>query len=134
MIDLTKIPEDTTRYQKIPEVWVPSDLMATVDEFLHLAKHDSTLPQFKDRQALLEFALDRYLTKHATTPVTLQIPNGIIRFFKEHEKWLRINDAIDSLPEWLSLAIKQNVEATIDSLYKYEETEQLLVEYGFKAN
>ena len=119
-------------YQKIPEVWVPSDLMATVDGFLHLAKYDSTLPQFKNRQALLEFALDRYLTKHATTLVTLQIPNGIIRFFKEHEKWLRINDAIDNLPEWLSLALKQNAEATIDSLYTHEEKEQLLIEYGFK--
>ena len=129
---VASIPEDTARYQKIPEVSIPSNLMDTVDTFLRVAKSDPNLPQSKTREILLEHALNRFLAKHSATSLSLQVPNGIIQFYKQHEKWIRVNDAVENFDEWLGLAIRSYVEATLDFLYKQDEREELLSEYGFK--
>jgi hypothetical protein len=129
---LAKIPEDTTRYQKIPEVRVPSDLVNTVDTILKVAKDDPNLPQFKNRQAWVEYAVNRFLEKHSATPLSLEVPNGVIRFYREHEKWLQVNDSVDNFQEWLGLAIRSYTEATLDFLYKHDQQEELLNKYGLE--
>ena len=116
------------------EVLLPSDLMNLVGDFLEEARHDPTLPQFKDRDALIDYAIPRFIEKHSATPLTLRVPNGIKRFYLEHERWLQVNDGVGNFNEWLSLAIRSYAVASIDALYKHEEKQELLSEYGIAEN
>jgi hypothetical protein len=106
--------------------------MNAVDTFVKLAKDDPGVPQFKNREALVEYAVNRFLEKHSVTPLSLEVPNGVIRFYKEHEKWLQVNDAVDNFDEWLGRAIESYTEATLDFLYKHDQQEELLNKYGLE--
>ena len=117
---------------KLPEVRVPCDLVNTVDTILKVAKDDPNRPQFKNRQALVEYAVNRFLEKHSATPLTLQVPNGIKQFYMEHEKWLQVNDSVDNFDQWLGLAIRLHTEAILDFLYKHDEQKELLSKYGLE--
>jgi hypothetical protein len=76
----------------------------------------------------------RFLERHSTTPLSLEVHNGVLRFYKEHEKWLQVNDGVDNFQEWLCRAIQSYTEASIDALYNHDDKQKIVSEYGLEVN